>query len=56
MKIVEIIGNIMQLMSVIFHSSVKEKNFETADDLLRSSLMLAVMVFIIVIVTRIQSA
>ncbi|KAH7692782.1 hypothetical protein IHE45_01G088700 [Dioscorea alata] len=56
MKIVEIIGNIMNLMSVIFHSSVKEKNFETADDLLRSSLMLAVMVFIIVIVTRIQRA
>lgn len=56
MKIVEIISNIMLLMSVVFHSSEKEKIFDTTNDLLRSSLMLVVMVFVIVIVTRIQRA
>ncbi|KAJ0964315.1 hypothetical protein J5N97_029437 [Dioscorea zingiberensis] len=54
-KIMEIIGNIMQLLPVLFHSQEKEKNLDIVDNALRSSLMLTVMVFIIVVVTRIQS-
>ncbi|KAJ6835564.1 uncharacterized protein M6B38_332530 [Iris pallida] len=55
-KIAEFFGKITELVNDIFRSQEKEKETDSFDDLLRSSFMLSVVVFIIVVAMRVQKA
>lgn len=57
-KIMDIFHTISKLISGMFHFQEKDQSImpKPFDDLVRSSLRLSVVVFIIVVVTRIQKA
>ncbi|XP_072966777.1 uncharacterized protein [Typha angustifolia] len=53
-KILELIDKITNLVNELFHSQEKGISWDTASDILSSSFMLSVLVFIVIIVKRIQ--
>nr|CAD1818733.1 unnamed protein product [Ananas comosus var. bracteatus] len=55
-KILELIDKIGMLFNKLFHSQEKPQNSTFIDDALRSSFMLTVIVFLIVVATRVEKA
>ncbi|XP_020095233.1 uncharacterized protein LOC109714906 isoform X2 [Ananas comosus] len=55
-KILELIDKIGMLFNMLFHSQEKPQNSTFIDDALRSSFMLTVIVFLIVVATRVEKA
>ncbi|XP_072986932.1 uncharacterized protein [Typha latifolia] len=55
-KIVEFFDNIMKLVNEFFHPQTDDSEAGSFDDAVRSSFMLSVLVFLIVVMTRVQRA